>query len=129
FSDIAVLKVDGQMPGCAKLGDSSKLKVGETVIAIGSALGDFQNTVTVGVVSGLNRTLKGDNGVNMENMIQTDAAINHGNSGGPLLNLSGEVVAINTAVVRTTSSDPLGGSGDVAEGLGFAIPVNTAKTV
>src|SRR5438105_1593825 len=71
FSDIAVLKVDGQMPGFANLGDSSKLKVGETVIAIGSALGDFQNTVTVGVVSGLNRTLKNDNGTNMENMIQT----------------------------------------------------------
>jgi 2-alkenal reductase len=95
------------------------------VIAIGSALGDFENTVTVGVVSGLNRTLQRDDGTNMENMIQTDAAINHGNSGGPLLNLSGQVVGINAAVVRGTT----GSSGDVAEGLGFAIPVNTVKSV
>ena len=78
--------------------------MGETVIAIGSALGDFENTVTVGVVSGLNRTLQRDDGTNMENMIQTDAAINHGNSGGPLLNLSGQVIGINTAVVRNTGT-------------------------
>ena len=125
LSDIAVLKVDHAVHAVAQLGDSSKLKVGETVIAIGSALGDFENTVTVGVVSGLNRTLQRDDGTNMENMIQTDAAINHGNSGGPLLNLSGQVVGINAAVVRGTT----GSSGDVAEGLGFAIPVNTVKTV
>jgi len=81
------------------------------------------------VVSGVNRTLKGDNGVNMENMIQTDAAINHGNSGGPLLNLSGEVIGVNTAVVRNTSSSGLSTDGDVAEGLGFAIPANTVKSV
>lgn len=124
FSDLAVLKVDTEIEGVADLGESSQLKVGETVIAIGSALGDFQNTVTVGVVSGLNRTLQRDDGTNMENMIQTDAAINHGNSGGPLLNLSGQVVGINTAVVRGDN-----GSGDVAEGLGFAIPVDTVKTV
>ena len=128
ISDLAVLKVSGSVPATAPLGDSDNLKVGETVIAIGSALGDFQNTVTVGVVSGLNRTLKGDS-INMENMIQTDAAINHGNSGGPLLNLSGEVVGINTAVVRDTGTGDTGGTGDVAEGLGFAIPVNTVKTV
>ena len=124
ISDLAVLKVDRQVPAFAELGDSSNIKVGETVIAIGSALGSFENTVTVGVVSGLNRVLQ-DVNINMENMIQTDAAINHGNSGGPLLNLSGQVIWINTAVVR-------GGTGvgsDVAEGLGFAIPVNTAKTV
>jgi 2-alkenal reductase len=126
LSDLAVLKVNGPVPGFADLGDSSKLKVGETVIAIGSALGDFENTVTVGVVSGLNRTLQRDDGTNMENMIQTDAAINHGNSGGPLLNLSGQVIGINTAVVRGASNST---SGDVAEGLGFAIPVNTAKTI
>ncbi|HMA36686.1 MAG TPA: trypsin-like peptidase domain-containing protein [Chloroflexia bacterium] len=123
ISDLAVLKVDGTMPAVASLGDSDKLKPGETVIAIGSALGDFHNTVTEGVVSGLNRSLPGDNGVTMENLIQTDAAINHGNSGGPLLNLRGEVIGINTAVVRST------GTGDVAEGLGFAIPVNTVKTI
>jgi 2-alkenal reductase len=125
LSDIAVLKVDHQVQAVAQLGDSSKLMVGETVIAIGSALGDFENTVTVGVVSGLNRTLQRDDGTNMENMIQTDAAINHGNSGGPLLNLSGQVVGINAAVVRGTTDS----SGDVAEGLGFAIPVNTVKAV
>lgn len=124
ISDLAVLKVDRQVPAFAELGDSTKTKVGETVIAIGSALGSFENTVTVGVISGLNRTLR-DVNINMENMIQTDAAINHGNSGGPLLNLSGQVIGINTAVVR-------GGTGtesDVAEGLGFAIPANTVKTV
>lgn len=120
-SDLAVLKVEGSIPGFATLGDSNKLKVGETVIAIGSALGTFENTVTVGVISGLRRTLTGGN-TRLENMIQTDAAINQGNSGGPLLNLSGEVVGINTAVVR-------GDGGDVAEGLGFAIPVNRVKVI
>lgn len=124
ISDLAVLKVDGSVPGTAELGDSSALRVGETVIAIGSALGDFENTVTVGVVSGLNRSLQRPDGIVMENMIQTDAAINHGNSGGPLLNLSGNVVGINTAVVRGDSA-----TGDVAEGLGFAIPVDTVKTI
>jgi len=129
ISDLAVLKVDVQVPATAQLGDSEKLKVGETVIAIGSALGDFQNTGTVGEVSGVNRTLKGDYGVNIENMFQTDAAINHCNSGGPLLNLSGEVIGVNTAVVRNTSSSGLSTDGDVAEGLGFAIPANTVKSV
>jgi 2-alkenal reductase len=127
ISDLAVLKVDQDVPGIAALGDSTKVRVGETVIAIGSALGDFENTVTVGVVSGLNRKLDSSSaGINLENMIQTDAAINHGNSGGPLLNLSGEVIGINTAVLRTTEG--LDGS-DVVEGLGFSIPVNTVKTV
>jgi 2-alkenal reductase len=126
IADLAVLKVDITVPATAALGDSDNLKVGETVIAIGSALGDFRNTVTVGVISGLNRALRGDT-VTMENMIQTDAAINHGNSGGPLLNLSGQVVGINTAVVRGGASAT--GEGDVAEGLGFAIPANTVKTI
>jgi 2-alkenal reductase len=124
ISDLAVLKVDGPVPGTAELGNSANLKVGETVVAIGSALGDFENTVTAGVVSGLNRSLQRDDGITMEDMIQTDAAINHGNSGGPLLNLLGNVIGINTAVVRGDS-----GSGDVAEGLGFAIPVDTVKTI
>ncbi len=126
ISDLAVIKVNRPVSTFAAFGDSKLLKVGETVIAIGSALGDFQNTVTVGVVSGVGRTLRSDTGVNMENMIQTDAAINHGNSGGPLLNLSGEVIGINAAVVRSTTDNT---NGDVAEGLGFAIPVDTAKTV
>ena len=130
ISDLAVLKVNHALPAVASLGDSDKLKVGETVIAIGSALGDFQNTVTVGVISGLKRTLRSPDGVNMENMIQTDAAINHGNSGGPLLDLSGMVIGINSAVVRDTGTGSgLDGTTDVAEGLGFAIPVNTAKDV
>lgn len=122
-NDLAVLKVDTEIKAVATLADSSKVRVGETVIAIGSALGDFTNTVTVGVVSGTDRDLEGQN-IRLENLIQTDAAINHGNSGGPLLNLSGEVIGINTAVVRGS-----GGGGDVAEGLGFAIPANRVRTV
>ncbi len=131
ISDLAVLKVDVPVPANAPLGNSENLRVGESVIAIGSALGDFRNTVTVGVVSGLHRTLTNDSGVNMTEMIQTDAAINHGNSGGPLLNLSGEVIGINAAVVRGTgtSTSPDGSGGDVAEGLGFAIPVDTVKSI
>jgi 2-alkenal reductase len=124
FSDLAVLQVTGKtMPAVAPLGDSAALQVGEPVIAIGSALGNFRNTVTVGVVSALNRRLSANDASAQEGLIQTDAAINHGNSGGPLLNAAGQVVGINTLVVRDTSG------GDVAEGLGFAIPVNTAKYV
>jgi len=124
ISDLAVLRVSGAVPAVAVLGDSTDLRPGQAVIAIGSALGDFQNTVTTGIISGLNRKLPGNNGITMENLIQTDAAINHGNSGGPLLNLHGEVIGINTAVVRNTGSGT-----DVAEGLGFAISVNTVKTI
>ncbi|MDQ2806675.1 MAG: trypsin-like peptidase domain-containing protein [Chloroflexota bacterium] len=124
ISDLAVLRVSGAVPAVAVLGDSTDLHPGQAVIAIGSALGDFQNTVTTGIISGLNRKLPGNNGITMENLIQTDAAINHGNSGGPLLNLHGEVIGINTAVVRST-----GAGTDVAEGLGFAISVNTVKTI
>jgi 2-alkenal reductase len=121
-SDVAVLKIDRQITATVQLGDSDKLQVGQMTIAIGSALGDFKNTVTVGVVSGLNRTLPGAVGTDIEPMLQTDAAINHGNSGGPLLDLNGNVIGVNTAVVRGTGTD-------VAEGLGFAIPVNTVKTI
>jgi serine protease Do len=124
FSDIAVLKVDGALPAAAVLGNSDALKPGETVIAIGSPLGDFKNTVTVGVVSATGRTLDTGNGYLMEGLIQTDAAINHGNSGGPLVNLAGQVIGINTAILRST-----GGSGDVVEGLGFAIPANTVQVI
>src|SRR6266498_4803872 len=123
YSDIAVLKTDGKVPAVAALGNSDALKPGESVIAIGSPLGDFKNTVTVGVVSATGRSIDSGNGYTIENLIQTDAAINHGNSGGPLVNLAGEVIGINTLIVRNT------GSGDVAEGLGFAIPVNTAQAV
>jgi serine protease Do len=123
YSDIAVLKTTGKVPAVATLGNSDVLNPGETVIAIGSPLGDFKNTVTLGVVSATGRSIDTGNGYTIDNLIQTDAAINQGNSGGPLVNLAGEVVAINTLIVRSS------GSGTVAEGLGFAIPVNTAKAV
>ncbi len=124
FSDIAVLQVKGKLPAPATYGNSDTLKPGETAIAIGSPLGDFKNTVTVGVISGTGRSIDTGDGLTLENMIQTDAAINHGNSGGPLVNLDGQVIAINTLVVRGNAA-----SGDVAEGLGFAIPSNTVKSV
>lgn len=123
YSDMAVLKTDGKIPGVAALGNSDLLKPGETVIAIGSPLGNFKNTVTVGVVSATGRSIDTGNGYQIENLIQTDAAINHGNSGGPLVNLAGEVIGINTMIVRSTQS------GDVAEGLGFAIPSVNAQAI
>ncbi|MBI5953407.1 MAG: trypsin-like peptidase domain-containing protein [Chloroflexi bacterium] len=123
YSDLAVLKTDAKAPAVAALGNSDLLNPGESVIAIGSPLGNFKNTVTVGVVSATGRSIDTGNGYQIEDLIQTDAAINHGNSGGPLMNLAGEVIGINTLVVRNTNS------GDVAEGLGFAVPVNTARAV
>ena len=123
YSDIAVLKTSGAVPAVALLGNSDLLQPGESVIAIGSPLGDFKNTVTVGVVSATGRSIDTGQGYQIEDLIQTDAAINHGNSGGPLVDLAGEVIGINTMIVRNT------GSGDVAEGLGFAIPINTARAV
>src|SRR5215211_6440620 len=123
YSDIAVLKTDGKVPAVGTLGNSDKLDPGESVIAIGSPLGDFKNTVTVGVVSATGRSIDNGNGYTIENLIQTDAAINHGNSGGPLIDLAGDVIGINTLVVRNS------GMGDVAEGLGFAIPINTAQAI
>ena len=118
--DIAFLKINdlkGKKLTPAKIGDSSKMQVGESVIAIGNALGQFQNTVTSGILSGHGRSVQagdasGDNTENLEDLFQTDAAINEGNSGGPLVNLDGEVVGINTAIA--------GG----AQNIGFAIPIN-----
>lgn len=124
FSDLAVLKVEGTMPAVAKLGNSDSLKTGETVIAIGSPLGSFKNTVTTGVISATGRFLESSNGYMMENLIQTDTAINQGNSGGPLVNLAGEVIGINVMIVRGN-----GYSSASAEGLGFAIPSNTAALI
>jgi len=124
FADIAVLKVDAPVPGVAELGNSDVLNPGEAVIAIGSPLGDFKNTVTVGVVSATGRSLDTGSDYTMEDLIQTDAAINRGNSGGPLVNLAGQVIGINTLVVRGN-----GNSLDQAEGLGFAIASNTVKAV
>ena len=128
FQDLAVLKIDRESiidsdgnltttPFIAVvLGDSSTLKIGQTVITIGNALAKFQNTVSVGVISGLGRTITASGSGNfvetIENVIQTDAAINKGNSGGPLLNLDGEVIGINTATVLD------------AQNIGFAIPVS-----
>jgi S1-C subfamily serine protease len=102
----------------AKLGDSDNLQIGQTVIAIGNALGEFRNTVSVGVISGLGRTISASGGgvvETLEDVIQTDAAINKGNSGGPLLNLKGEVIGLNTAIATD------------AQSIGFAIPINRAK--
>jgi serine protease Do len=124
YADLAVLKLDSNNLSPASLGNSDNLKPGESVLAIGSPLGDFKNSVTVGVVSAMGRSISTSDGYQMEDMIQTDAAINQGNSGGPLVNLSGEVVGINTLVVRGS-----GYSSNVAEGLGFAIPINTAFAV
>ena len=122
LTDLAVLKIDGTMPGVATLGDSEAMRPGDGVFAIGSPLGDYTNTVTEGIVSGIGRRLTGSNSV-VDNMIQHDAAINPGNSGGPLFNFAGDVIGINTAVIRTSSS------GIDAEGMGFAIPSNTAREV
>ena len=124
FSDLAVIKVSGSVPAVAELGDSDQLQIGEAVIAIGSPLGDFKNTVTFGVISGLGRSLGIEEGSTYEKMIQTDAAINQGNSGGPLVNLAGQVVGINTAIVRGNST-----SSAVAEGLGFSIPAQTVSDI
>ncbi len=116
--DLAILKIDKSGLPTLLLGNSDTVQIGQTVIAIGNALGEFRNTVSVGVISGLQRTITASGGGASEiidEVIQTDAAINRGNSGGPLLNLKGEVIAINTAVA-------LG-----AENIGFAIPVNKVK--
>ncbi|TLN28423.1 trypsin-like serine protease, partial [bacterium] len=124
FSDLAVLKVSGDLPAVAQLGNSDVLKPGESVIAIGSPLGDFKNTVTTGVISATGRSLDSGNGYLLENLLQTDAAINPGNSGGPLVNLAGQVVGINTLILRDSSS-----SSTVVEGLGFSVPANTVKVI
>jgi serine protease Do len=124
FTDLAVLKIEGKLPAVATFGNSDVLKPGESVIAIGSPLGDFKNTVTAGVVSATGRTLDSGNGYLMEGMIQTDAAINQGNSGGPLVNLAGQLIGINTLIVRGGQ-----GASTVVEGLGFSIPANTAQVI
>ncbi len=118
FQDIAIIKIEKSDLPIVSLGDSEKLEIGQTVIVIGNALGEFRNTVSVGVISGLQRNVVASGGgtsEEIENVIQTDAAINPGNSGGPLLNLRGEVIGINVAMA----------SG--AENIGFSIPINVAK--
>ena len=119
FRDLAILKIENQEKfPTLKFGDSDKLQIGQTVITIGNALGEFRNTVSVGVISGLGRTVSASGGgtvETLEDVIQTDAAINKGNSGGPLLNLKGEVIGVNFAMA------------EAAENVGFAIPINKAK--
>ncbi|OGO14768.1 MAG: hypothetical protein A2Z14_02845 [Chloroflexi bacterium RBG_16_48_8] len=124
YGDLAVIKADGEMPAAATWGNSDQLRSGETVIAIGSPLGAFKNTVTAGVISATGRSIETDQQYELEGLIQTDAAINQGNSGGPLVNLAGQIVGINTLIVRGT-----GTSSAVAEGLGFAVPSNVARAV
>jgi 2-alkenal reductase len=132
YSDLAVIRVHtGNLPAPLQWGNSAALQPGDPVLAIGSALGEFRNTVTSGVVSALGRTIQESAQVSLHGMLQTDAAINQGNSGGPLLNDRGQVIGINTAVNRGSTTDSLFGAAQsvVAEGLGFAIPSNTARNV
>ena len=121
LNDIAFLKINNVsnlQP--AEIGDSSTLRIGQSVVAIGNSLGQYQNTVTSGIVSGVGRPVSAQSGSSVESLndlIQTDAAINPGNSGGPLLNLQGQVIGMNTAIAQD------------AQGIGFAIPINATKGV
>ena len=119
-NDIAILKIDASGLSPVELGDSTNLKVGQFVIAIGTALGEFRHTVTTGVISGLGRGIIAGSALEgfverLDDVIQTDAAINPGNSGGPLMNSSGQVIGINVAVAQG------------AQNVGFAIPINVVK--
>ncbi len=118
--DVAILKINKKNLPTIKLGDSSKLELGQTAIAIGNVLGTFRDTVSVGVVSGLSREITAGDAqtqktTKLRGLIQTDAAINPGNSGGPLIDIEGRVIGINTAMVF------------LAENIGFALPINNAK--
>jgi len=119
-NDIAILKIDAKNLKPLPLGESSKLKVGQTAIAIGNALGEFRNTVSKGVISGLSRSITAggmfEPTEKLVGLIQTDASINPGNSGGPLLNLSGEVVGVNVAMAQG------------AQSIGFSIPIDQVKS-
>jgi len=119
-NDLAILRVEGLGQPAMELGDSDKLKVGQTAIAIGTALGEFRHTVTVGVISGLGRGISAGSVFEgsverLDNVIQTDAAINPGNSGGPLLNSLGQVIGVSVAIAQQ------------GQNIGFAIPINVVK--
>lgn len=116
YADIAILKTSAYDFQVAQPGNVRDLQIGQLVIAIGNPLG-FQHTVTAGVVSALGRSLRGESGMLIDDLIQTDAALNPGNSGGPLINYKGEVVGVNTAAIRG------------AQGLCFAISINTAQNI
>ncbi|KKQ52545.1 MAG: Protease Do [Parcubacteria group bacterium GW2011_GWD2_38_11] len=119
--DVAIIKIDGNNFPVAVLGDSDVLRIGQTVVAIGNSLGEFSNSVSRGIVSGLKRNLSAGSGFGdserLTDIIQTDAAINPGNSGGPLLDINGDVIGINVAVAQG------------AQNVGFALPVNQAKRI
>jgi len=121
LNDLAFVKVDGVSNlHAASLGDSSSVRIGQNVVAIGNSLGEYQNTVTSGIISGTGRPVSAQEGNSVENLtdlLQTDAAINPGNSGGPLVNLSGQVIGINTAIAAD------------AQSIGFSIPINSAKGI
>lgn len=120
-NDIALVKIEAKGLKPIELGDSGKVEIGQKVIAIGNALGQFQNSVTTGIISGIGRPITAGDDLGstetLQNLLQTDAAINPGNSGGPLVDLDGKLIGINTAI-----------AGD-AENIGFAIPINEAKPV
>ena len=116
LTDLAIVKVDGTDLATAALGSSDALKVGQLVVAIGSPLGTYSNSVTSGIVSAKGRSITTDDG-QLNNLIQTDAAINPGNSGGPLLDANGSVVGINTAIAADSN------------GIGFAIPIDIARPI
>jgi S1-C subfamily serine protease len=115
-SDLAILKIYSEGYSVAKLGDAENLKIGQFVIAIGNPYG-YQHTVTTGVVRALGRTLRTQSGKLVDNVIQSDAALNPGNSGGPMINTDGEVIGVNTAIIQG------------AQGLSFSVDVNTAKEI
>lgn len=120
FNDIAVIKIDATGLTPVEPGNSDNLQIGQTVIAVGNAFGEYQNTVTTGIISGKDRSVTAGVGLSADEkltgLLQTDAAINPGNSGGPLLDLEGQVVGMNTAIASTSGS---------SAGIGFALPVNT----
>jgi S1-C subfamily serine protease len=115
-TDIAIIKVFGNGYSVAKLGSTEKLRIGQLVVAIGNPLG-YQHSASAGILSGVGRTLRSTNGRLIENVLQTDAALNQGNSGGPLINTSGEVIGISTAIIKG------------AQGLNFAVDIDTAREV